>query len=72
MAKNVLNRIQDTFTETLIWARHRVVGRGSGTPRCGTSLVIWWLRICLLMPGTQVQSLVRELRSHMLAVQSNK
>ena len=28
-------------------------------------LVIQWLRICLLMQGTQVQSLVQELRSHM-------
>ena len=32
----------------------------------GTSLVVWWLRICLVMQGTQVGSLVRELRSHML------
>ena len=26
----------------------------------GTSLVAQWLRICLLMQGTQVQALVRE------------
>ena len=26
----------------------------------GTSLVVQWLRICLAMPGTQVQSLARE------------
>ena len=31
----------------------------------GTSLVVQWLRICLPKQGTQVQSLVRELRSHM-------
>ena len=32
----------------------------------GTSLVVQWLRICLPTQGTQVQSLVRELRSHVL------
>ena len=32
----------------------------------GTSLVIQWLRIRLPMQGMQVQSLVGELRSHML------
>ena len=32
-------------------------------------LVIQWLRICLAMQGTQVQFLIRKLRSHML--QSN-
>ena len=30
-----------------------------------TSLVVQWLRICLPMLGTQVQSLVGKLRSHM-------
>ena len=30
----------------------------------GTSLVVQWLRIHLAMHGTQVQSLVKELRSH--------
>ena len=33
--------------------------------RRGTSLVVQWLRSCLLMQGTQVGSLVGELRSHM-------
>ena len=32
----------------------------------GTSLVVQWLKIRLPMQGTQVQSLVGELRSHML------
>ena len=32
----------------------------------GTFLVVQWLRICLVMQGTQVQSPVEELRSHML------
>jgi len=32
----------------------------------GTSLVVQWLRMCLAMQGTQVQSLVGELRSYML------
>ena len=32
----------------------------------GTSLVVQWLRICLAMQGTRVQSLVGELRSHIL------
>ena len=31
----------------------------------GTSLVVQWLRICLAMQKTQVQPLVRELKSHM-------
>ena len=31
----------------------------------GTSLVAQWLRICLLKQGTQVRSLVRDIRSHM-------
>ena len=32
----------------------------------GTSLVVQWLRICLVMQGMWVRSLVRELRSHVL------
>ena len=32
----------------------------------GISLLVQWLRFHLLMQGAQVQSLVRELRSHML------
>ena len=32
----------------------------------GTSPVVHWLRVYLAMQGTQVWSLVRELRSHML------
>ena len=35
------------------------------SPGLGTSLVVQWLRICLPKQGTWVQSLVRELRSHM-------
>ena len=31
-----------------------------------TSTVVWWLRIHVSMQGTGVQSLVRELGSHML------
>ena len=31
----------------------------------GTSLVVQWLRICLPMQGTQVRSLVQELRFHL-------
>ena len=31
----------------------------------GTSLVLQWLKICLPMQGMRVESLVRELRSHM-------
>ena len=30
-----------------------------------TSLVVQWLRLCLPMQGTRVQSLIRELGSHM-------
>ena len=32
----------------------------------GTSLVVQWLRLCLTMQGTPVQSRIRELRSHVL------
>ena len=32
----------------------------------GTSLMVQWLRSCLATQGTLVQSLVGELRSHML------
>ena len=31
-----------------------------------TSLVVQWLRTCLPRQGTQIQSLIGELRSHML------
>ena len=31
----------------------------------GTSKVVHWLKICLIIAGTQVQSLIRKLRSHM-------
>ena len=40
------------------------------THTSGTSLVVQWLRICLAMQGTWVQSPVRKLRSHVQ--QSNK
>ena len=29
----------------------------------GTSKVVQWLKICLIIAGTQVQSLIRKLRS---------
>ena len=32
----------------------------------GASLVAQWLRVCPVVQGTQVRSLIRELRSHML------
>ena len=32
----------------------------------GTYMVVQWLRICLSIQETWVQSLVRELRSHMI------
>ena len=32
----------------------------SSVKNCGTSLVVQWIRIHLLMQGTQVQSLVKE------------
>ena len=34
--------------------------------RTRTSLVVQWLRICLPVQGSQVPSLVKEFRSHML------
>ena len=47
-----------TFTEYKWWEhKHKV---------SGTSLMVEWLRICLPVQGTQVQSLVGEVRSHML------
>ena len=33
--------------------------------RLGTSMEVQWLRICLPMQGTRLESLVGELRSHM-------
>ena len=38
----------------------------------GTSLVVLWLRICLVMQGKWVQSLVGELRSHIPACHSER
>ena len=38
----------------------------------GTSLVVHWLGLYLLLQGMQVQSLVRELRSHMLCDKKKK
>ena len=38
----------------------------------GTSLVVQWLRLHLPMQGAWVQSLVGELRSHMLSGTSKK
>ena len=38
----------------------------------GTSLVVWWLRLHLLMQEAQVQPLVGELRSHVLCGQKIK
>ena len=38
----------------------------------GTSLAVQWLRLCLPIQGVQVQSLVREPRSHMPCSQKNK
>ena len=32
----------------------------------GTSLVVWWLKTHLPLPGTRVQTLVVELRPHIL------
>ena len=36
------------------------------------SLVVRWLRLCIPNPGPQVQSLVVELRSHMLSSAAKK
>ena len=36
----------------------------------GTSLVVQWFRLCLPMQGVRVQTLVRGLRSHMLAAKT--
>lgn len=38
----------------------------------GTSLVIQWFRCCLPIRGMQIQSLVREVRSHMPASQKTQ
>ena len=42
--------------------RIRIRDLGSKKETRGTSLAVWWLRICLPVQGVQVQSLVRELR----------
>ena len=51
-------QLDDTGKKTQ-WNRIRIPGRG-------TYLVGQWVRICLPMQRMWVQSLVRELRSHML------
>ena len=46
------------------WHMPGVPPSGMNNPR-GTSLVVQWLRVCLAILETWVQSLVRELSSHM-------
>ena len=51
-----------TTSEASRWACHRWADSGHRTKRgWGTSLVVQWLRICLAMKGTRIQSRVREL-----------
>ena len=78
-----LSRLQETVKDRGDWhaAAHGITKRWmplSGwkiaryllkAPWDGTSLVVQWSRICLAIQGTQVWSLVGEVRSHML--QSN-
>ena len=49
------------------WPPYQALRHQTTIPR--TSLVVRWLRIPLPMQGTRVQSLARELRSHMLCGQ---
>ena len=63
--------VRNRLSSKLIWVRDTKSPWGNQvwvSERIGweTSLMVQWLRICLAVQGTWVQSLVRELRSHML------
>ena len=65
-AKQKLNVCLILYHTSLISSK---LGQKSTCPRLspqGTSLVVQWLRVHLPMQGTQVPSLIGELRSHML------
>ena len=47
------------------WLLLSVADTNFKTHESGTSLVVQWLRICLVMQGIGVRALVEELRSHM-------
>ena len=56
-------QINNNFSKTL--SNHMHMRAHKRNSSLGTSLVVQWWRIRLPMQGTPVQSLVRELRSHM-------
>ena len=62
--ENILRKSLDNS----VWKK---ISYRMGNNRCsknlmdGTSLMIQWLRIPIAMPGTKIQFLVGELRSHM-------
>ena len=63
--------VRNRLSSKLIWVRDTKSPWGNQvwvSERIGreTSLMIQWLRICLAVQGIRVQSLVRELSSHML------
>ena len=73
-----LHKLRDLVMDREAWwtAVHEVTKRQSRLSdwtelrskkvNLGTSLVVQWLGTCLAMQGIRVQSLLRELRSHML------
>ena len=61
---NELNKISDVCS-FYICIRITILSLKKRKIILGTSLVVQWLRICPAMQGTQVPSLIGELRSHM-------
>ena len=72
-----LNYILPPLTQVLTVRREPKPQCETGTPEnsnwhqpIGAPLGVWWLRLCLAMQGTWVQTLVGDLRSHTLGVNS--
>ena len=63
MGTRFLFRVTGKIWNPLWWWLHNSANTSKST-ELGTSLVVQWLRIRLLMQGTRVQSLVRELKSY--------
>ena len=55
---NLLPKLCSQLHQRWTWAFHKYIH--TNIHKVGTSLVVQWLRICLPMQGTQVQSLVQE------------
>ena len=63
---NVLFLAAARLMDRKAWSHRWEINGNPLNPNRRTSLVVLWLRICLAMHGTWIQSLVDELRSHKL------